>query len=103
MADEKKTRFIIMPITTPKAFLDTYRDGKEHFKHVLKCLFIPSVEAAGYTAIPPIAKGADLIHAVTIENLEKADLVLCDMSCLNPNVFFKFGIRTSSNKPVCVS
>ncbi len=99
---EKKTCFIIMPITTPKLFIEKYRDGTEHFKHVLKCLFIPSAEKAGYKPIPPKAKGSDLIHAEIIKNLETSDLVLCDMSCLNPNVFFEFGIRTSLNKPVCV-
>jgi hypothetical protein len=60
------------------------------------------VEKAGYDPIPPIAKGADLIHAEIIKNLENSDLVLCDMSCLNPNVFFEFGIRTSLNKPVSI-
>lgn len=29
-------------------------------------------------------------------------MVLCDMSALNPNVFFEFGIRTALNRPVCV-
>jgi len=101
MASEKEC-FIIMPITTPEHVIESYRDGGEHFKHVLDCLFIPSVAKAGYTPIPPIAKGADLIHAVIVRNVETADMVLCDMSCLNPNVFFEFGIRTSLNKPVCV-
>jgi hypothetical protein len=100
--DEKKTCFIIMPITTPDTRLEDYRDGADHFKHVLECLFVPSVQKAGYEPIPPIAKGSDLIHAEIVSNLETADLVLCDMSCLNPNVFFEFGIRTSLNKPVCV-
>ncbi|MBW7992484.1 MAG: hypothetical protein FVQ84_21055 [Planctomycetes bacterium] len=99
---EKKSCFIIMPITTPESFIDKYRDGAEHFMHVLECLFIPSAEKAGYKPIPPKAKGSDLIHAEIISNLETSDLVLCDMSCLNPNVFFEFGIRTSLNKPVCV-
>lgn len=100
MADE--TCFIIMPITTPDYFIEKYRDGDEHFSHVLECLFVPSVEKAGYKPIAPIAKGSDLIHAEIIQNLEQSDLVLCDMSCLNPNVFFEFGIRTSLNKPVCI-
>jgi hypothetical protein len=99
---EKKSCFIIMPITTPKSFIEKYRDGIEHFKHVLDCLFIPSAEKAGYKPIPPKAKGSDLIQAEIIKNLETSDIVLCDMSCLNPNVFFEFGIRTSLNKPVCV-
>ena len=102
MTQDDRSCFIIMPITTPESAVDHYRDGAAHFSHVLECLFIPAVEQAGYKAIPPIAEGADLIQANIIENLETADLVLCDMSCLNPNVFFEFGIRTSLNKPVCV-
>lgn len=102
MAEKKKTCFIIMPISTSDPFLDNYRDGAEHFRHVLQCLLVPSVEAAGFKAISPIAKGSDLIQAEIIRNLEQSDLVLCDMSSLNPNVFFEFGIRTSLNKPVCV-
>jgi len=99
---DKENCFIIMPITTPDSMANGYRDGKIHFSHVLECLFMPSVEKAGYNAIPPTAKGSDLIHAEIINNLETAELVLCDMSVLNPNVFFEFGIRTALNKPVCV-
>jgi len=102
MPEDKKTCFIIMPITTPADMIETYRDGKDHFTHVLECLFVPGVEKAGFDPIRPIAKGADLIHAGIVENLETADMVLCDMSTLNANVFFEFGIRTSLNKPVCV-
>ncbi len=97
-----KTCFIIMPITTPESVIESYRDQAEHFKHVLECLFKPAVQKAGYKSIPPKAKGADLIQAEIIKNLETSDIVLCDMSCLNPNVFFEFGIRTSLNKPVCI-
>jgi len=99
---EEKTCFIIMPITTPESVINSYRDKADHFKHVLDCLFKPAFQKAGYKPIPPIAKGADLIHADIIKNLEASDIVLCDMSSLNPNVFFEFGIRTSLNKPVCV-
>ena len=99
---KEKTCFIIMPITTPDKMIESYRDQAEHFKHVLECLFKPAVQKAGYKSIPPKAKGADLIQAEIIKNLETSDIVLCDMSCLNPNVFFEFGIRTSLNKPVCV-
>jgi hypothetical protein len=63
---------------------------------------MPAIEKAGYTPISPLAKGAELIHAGIIKNIERADLVLCDMSTLNPNVFFEFGIRTAVNKPVCI-
>ncbi|MGD9676522.1 MAG: hypothetical protein AB7V19_07555 [Candidatus Bipolaricaulia bacterium] len=98
----KKSCFIIMPISTPETHLDRYRDGTSHFLHVLDCLFIPAVTKAGYEPVRPIAKGADLIHAEIIKNLETADVVLCDVSCLNPNVLFELGIRTALNKPVCI-
>ncbi len=94
--------FIIMPITTPKEYAEIYRDDLDHFRHVLDHLLIPGVKKAGYEPIIPITTGSALIHAKIIENLQVSDLVLCDMSCLNPNVFFEFGIRTSLNKPICV-
>lgn len=94
--------FIIMPISTPENALSLYKDDRDHFDHVLEYLIMPAVEAAGLTPIPPAAQGADLIQAGIIENLERADLVLCDMSCLNPNVFFELGIRTALDKPVCM-
>jgi hypothetical protein len=99
---EPKNCFILMPISTPDQFIEKYRDGKEHFRHVLECLFMPAIREVGYNPIPPIAKGSDLIHAEIVANLETSNLVLCDMSCLNPNVFFEFGIRCALNKPVCV-
>ncbi len=91
-----------MPVTVLDVIKDRYRDGYEHFKHVLDCLLIPAIDKAGFKAITPLVRGSDLIHAEIIKQLETADLVLCDMSSLNPNVFFEFGIRTSLNKPVCV-
>ena len=94
--------FIIMPITTPSLYLEEYGDDKHHFAHVLDHLFIPAIEGIDYSPITPIMKGADIIHAEIIKNLGEADLVLCDMSILNPNVFFELGIRTALDKPVCL-
>lgn len=99
---DKKDCFIIMPLTVSEHMMPLYRDGQEHFRHVLDYLFCPAIEKAGYSPKPPIAKGADFIHKEIVKNLETADIVLCDMSCLNPNVFFEYGIRTALNKPVCI-
>ena len=88
--------FIIMPITTPEATVPRYGGDADHFEHVLDHLFVPAVERAGYEPIPPIAEGSDLIHARIITNLDEADLVLCDMSCLNPNVFLSLGFAPLS-------
>jgi hypothetical protein len=100
--DDKKNCFVIMPVTTPKEHLEKYKNDKDHFKHVLDCLFIPAIEKADFKAIKPIATGSELIHSRTITQLEKADLVLCDLSSFNPNVFFELGIRTALNKRVCM-
>lgn len=97
---DMKKCFIIMPITTPESWIDKYSEDKDHFKHVLDNLFIPAIEKSKLQPIPPIVTGADIIHGKIIKNLETADLVFCDMSTLNPNVFFELGIRSSLNKPV---
>jgi nucleoside 2-deoxyribosyltransferase len=91
-----------MPITTPAAYVEQYREDADHFSHVLKVLFEPAARNAGFEPVPPAAKGADLIHAEIVRNLETADLVLCDISSLNPNVIFELGIRTALDRPVCL-
>ena len=91
-----------MPISTPENWLTTYSNDKDHFEHVLEHLLIPSLEKVDLEPISPITKGSELIHGEIIKNIEIADLVMCDMSSLNPNVFFELGIRTALNKPVCL-
>jgi hypothetical protein len=57
---------------------------------------------AGFKPIRPEAKGSDIIQAGIIKHLAEADLVLCDMSILNANVFYELGIRTALDKPICL-
>lgn len=95
------TCFVIMPITTPSEVREAYRDPA-HFAHVLEHLFTPALEAAGYEVWPPAASGSDLIQGEIIRQLDQADLVLCDMTSLNANVFFELGIRTALDKPVAM-
>lgn len=100
MADKKC--FIIMPVTTPPDLIDKYSGDRDHFKHVLEHLFVPAIKELGIKPIPPIVKGSEVIHAEIIKNIESSDFVLCDMSILNPNVFFELGIRTVINKPIAL-
>jgi len=88
-----------MPITTPEAYAKQFNDA-DHFIHVLEYLFVPALKKGNYEVVSPISVGSELIHAAIIKNLEQCDLVLCDISGLNPNVFFELGIRTSLDKPV---
>ncbi len=94
--------FVIMPITMPEHLVSNYRDDPEHFIHVYECLFEPAIKEAGYEPLSPSSKGSEIIQADIIRNLEDSDLVLCDISILNPNVFFELGVRTALNKPVCL-
>lgn len=97
----KPTCFIAMPITTHPLQAEKYSDP-DHWKHVMDVLFVPAIEAAGYAPILPIAEGGDIIHARIITHLEKADMVLCDLSALNANVMFEFGVRTALDRPAAV-
>jgi len=90
-----------MPITTPEHLLDKYNNDSNHFLKVLEEIFIPSVTSAGFNPIIPLSKGAELIQVEIIKNLFISDIVLCDISAFNPNVFFELGVRTALNKPVC--
>lgn len=97
-----KKCFIIMPITTPEKHISSYNDDLEHFRHVMKLIFEPAIRNAGFEPIPPVTQGSEVIHGEIISNIISSDLVLCDMSLFNPNVFFELGIRTALNKPVCL-
>ena len=91
-----------MPITTPALRISDFAGDADHFRYVMDHLFKPAIEKIGYEPISPVSSGADVIHAEIIRNLETCDLVLCDMSELNPNVFFELGIRTAVDRPVAL-
>lgn len=101
MAKEKC--FIIAPISTLTERVSLYLNDTDHCEHVIDHLLVPAVEKAGFEPVKPKVKGANLIHVEIVRNLQTAALVLCDMSGLNPNVFFELGIRTAMNKPICLT
>lgn len=100
-APASRTCFIAMPVTTSEGDAIRFGDA-DHWTHVLDHLFVPAVERAGYEAIRPVTKGSHMIHAEIIRSLEQADLVLCDLSSLNPNVLFELGIRTAVDRPAAL-
>ncbi|HYJ07151.1 MAG TPA: hypothetical protein VEX43_18625 [Chthoniobacterales bacterium] len=99
----KEQCFIIAPISTLPERAPLYLNDVAHCEHVIDHLLAPAADKAGFEPIKPKAKGANLIHAEIVQNLQTASLVLCDMSGLNPNVFFELGIRTPMNKPICLT
>tara|TARA_R110002124_G_scaffold221786_1_gene387236 strand:+ start:796 stop:1515 length:720 start_codon:yes stop_codon:yes gene_type:complete len=91
-----------MPITTPEDCYQQYKADENHFEHVQDHLFIPAIQKAGLNPLLPKSTGSEIIHAEIIEKLSISEMVLCDMSILNANVFFELGVRTSLNKPVAL-
>jgi hypothetical protein len=96
-----KTCFVAMPVTVPPSSQGPYEDA-DHFLQVYVHLFVPALREVEYEPISPIHTGSEIIHAEIVKNLHEADLVLCDISTLNANVFFEFGIRTALDKPICL-
>lgn len=97
----KQTCFIAMPITTHSNEREVYGD-EDHWTHVMEHLFVPAVEKAGFEAVRPTASGTSMIHGRIVRHLAEADIVLCDLSQHNPNVFFELGVRTSLNLPIAL-
>jgi hypothetical protein len=94
--------FAIMPITTPHDLLERYHGDADHFLHVAEHIFQPASERAGFEFIPPAVNNSEVIQAEIVRNLTEADLVLCDITTANANVFFELGIRVALNKPVAM-
>jgi hypothetical protein len=94
--------FIAMPISMRKGDVETYRGDVEHWKHVMEQLFVPAIVGAGYEPVLPLSTGSELIHARIVQQLAECDLVLCDLSANNPNVFFEMGVRTSFDLPIAL-
>ena len=97
-----RTCFVIMPISVPPELLTVYGEERRHFEHVFDELHRPAAEQAGYEVVPPTVSDSSVIQAEIIRNLEQADLVLCDISTLNANVFFELGIRVALDRPVAL-
>ena len=95
MAD-KKLCFVIGPIGEAET------ESRIHADWLLEGIIKPVMkEFAGFTA-----KRADhdptpgLIDAQLINDLLNADLVIADLSFLNPNVYYEIGIRHMAQKPI---
>lgn len=102
MSEQVSTCFVIMPITTSIDSVQDYAGDPDHFEHVLEHLFQPALQRAKFEIIPPSVVNSEIIHAEIIRNLETADLVLCDISGWNANVFFELGIRVALDRPVAL-
>lgn len=87
---------IIMPISS----IDTC--PAEHWQDVLRILQ-EAIADAGYEAnLVSDADDSGIIQKRIVQNLYDNDIVVCDVSCKNPNVMFELGMRLAFDKPTII-
>jgi hypothetical protein len=85
---------IVMPLSDT----DGYPPG--HWAQVQK-LIIRAGEKAGFTtAMVSENLAEDMIHASIVRNIYHNEVVVCDVSSLNPNVMMELGMRMSTLLPL---
>lgn len=91
--NEQKTCFVIMPI----AEHPNYEPG--HFKRVYDHLVAPACRLAGYEPIraDDNASSNMIMHDILLK-IVKSEMVICDLSTNNANVFYELGLRQAFNK-----
>lgn len=88
---------IVMPIS-----LTDEAHTPEHWAEVLSMLEEAITEAGLQPKPVWIAGETNIIQAKILKNLFENDLVICDVSTLNPNVMLEFGMRLTTRKPTVV-
>lgn len=90
---------LVMPI----APIDGLDAG--HWLDVKKIIVDALDETEGYefeTKIVSEGDSSGLIHKRIVQGLYNNDVVICDVSCKNPNVMFELGMRLAFDKPTII-
>ncbi len=74
----------------------------EHWSEVRQILSQSITRANMRPQIVSDSFETDIIQSRIIQNLYENPVVICDVSCLNPNVMFELGIRITFKKPVII-
>ena len=69
----------------------------------VKAILKDAIEAAGFqTDLVSFANESRIIQNTIVENLNQNDVIVCDVSCKNPNVMFELGMRLAFDLPTIV-
>lgn len=90
----KKTCFFVTPIGAENS------DERKTSDKVLKNLLLPTLEKEFNVVRVDQLNLPDNINQTILEYLDEADLVIVDMTNHNPNVFYEFGYRHATGKPL---
>ncbi|WP_375699126.1 hypothetical protein [Pseudophaeobacter sp. TrK17] len=96
MSDANKTCGIVMPISEC--------DGRpaSHWADVLRIIESAAKEAGYQARLVSDTFESNLIHKEILQNIYQDEMVICDVSGRNPNVFFELGIRMATQKPTVI-
>ena len=87
---------IVMPISS----IDNCSES--HWVDV-KGIITCAIEKSGFEAqLVSEANDSGIIQKRIVQNLYSNDIVICDVSCKNPNVMFELGMRLAFDKPTIV-
>lgn len=87
---------IVMPISSIDGCAET------HWSEVLE-IINEAIDDAGFEGnLVSNADEVGIIHKRIIQNLYDNPIVVCDVSCKNPNVMFELGLRLAFDKPTII-
>lgn len=93
---ESKVCGIVMPISSIDGCVET------HWSEVLN-IINEAVDDAGFEGnLVSNSDEVGIIHKRIIQNLYDNPIVVCDVSCKNPNVMFELGLRLAFDKPTII-
>lgn len=96
----EKTKNPICGIIMPISPIDNC--SKEHWTQV-KDILSEAIKSANFT--PCLVSDADdsgVIQKRIVQNIYDNDIIVCDVSCKNPNVMFELGMRLAFDKPTII-
>lgn len=89
-------------IVRPISIKEPYKQGHwDYIQRAIEESLVPDTEYTFDVALVSENTKSDVIQNTIIKNLYYSDVIICDLSSLNPNVFFELGIRMAYRKP-CV-
>jgi hypothetical protein len=96
---QEKLCFVLMPFTVNELDKSRYLDSM-HWSEVYEGLIVPAVHEVGlYCERDDTDIGSRFIGENILRKIENADLVLCDLSSHNPNVFLELGWTMRADRP----
>jgi len=99
----EETKYLNIGLVMPIAPIDGC--SMDHWMDVKRIITEAISSMPGYSSNPKIVSEGDssgLIHKRIVEGLYTSDIIICDVSCKNPNVMFELGMRLAFDKPTII-